>query len=42
MNAQTDGSGHNLGYNVTQDKLIWPIPQTERDKNKNLTQNPGY
>lgn len=21
---------------------LWPIPQTERDANKNLTQNPGY
>jgi hypothetical protein len=21
---------------------LWPIPQTERDINKNLTQNPGY
>jgi hypothetical protein len=21
---------------------LWPIPQSERDLNKNLTQNPGY
>jgi hypothetical protein len=31
-----------LGYNLTENKLLWPIPQTERDKNVNLTQNPGY
>jgi len=42
INAQTDGNGANLGYNVTNEKLIWPIPQSERDKNKNLTQNTGY
>jgi tetratricopeptide (TPR) repeat protein len=29
-------------YNVTNDKLIFPIPQGERDINKELTQNPGY
>lgn len=27
---------------VTQDHLLLPIPQTERDVNPNLTQNPGY
>jgi hypothetical protein len=42
MNALKDGSGASLGYNLTQNKLIWPIPQGERDKNTNLTQNPGY
>jgi hypothetical protein len=21
---------------------LWPIPQSERDLNKNVTQNPGY
>jgi hypothetical protein len=42
MNAQVDGNGHSLGYNVTTEKLIWPIPQSERDKNPNLTQNAGY
>jgi len=31
-----------LGYNLTENKLLWPIPQGERDKNVNLTQNPGY
>ena len=42
MNAQKDGNGASLGYNLTQNKLLWPIPQAERDKNVNLTQNPGY
>jgi len=42
MNALKDGAGVSLGYNVTTNKLLWPIPQGERDKNNNLTQNPGY
>ncbi len=28
--------------NLTENRLIWPIPQTELDQNNNLTQNPGY
>ncbi len=31
-----------LGYNLTPNRLIWPIPQSEMDKNSNLTQNNGY
>ncbi|MCO6461231.1 MAG: RagB/SusD family nutrient uptake outer membrane protein [Saprospiraceae bacterium] len=31
-----------LGYQINENKLLWPIPQGERDKNVNLTQNPGY
>lgn len=31
-----------LNYNVTQNKLLWPIPQREIDNNTKLTQNPGY
>jgi starch-binding outer membrane protein, SusD/RagB family len=31
-----------LGYQLTETKLIWPIPQAERDRNLLLTQNPGY
>jgi hypothetical protein len=42
MNAVTDGQGQNLGYNVTPQRLYWPIPQAELDKNSKLTQNPGY
>jgi len=29
-------------YNVTQSRLLYPIPQRERDLNTLLTQNPGY
>ncbi len=29
-------------YNVTQDKLLFPIPAGERQINPSLTQNPGY
>lgn len=42
MNAVTDGKGNNLGYQLTEQKLVWPIPQSERDKNTKLSQNPGY
>jgi starch-binding outer membrane protein, SusD/RagB family len=42
MNALKNGSGVSLGYNLTPEKLVWPIPQSERDKNTRLTQNPGY
>ncbi len=31
-----------LGYNLTPNRLIWPIPQAEMDKNSNLEQNEGY
>ncbi|UKT62530.1 RagB/SusD family nutrient uptake outer membrane protein [Pedobacter mucosus] len=36
MNAQTDGAGANLNYNVTAAKLYFPIPQDELDKNPNV------
>jgi hypothetical protein len=42
MNALKGAGGNNLNYNVTQQKLLFPIPQTERDLNKNLSQNDGY
>ncbi len=34
----------NLGYTnaVAPRDLLWPIPQDERNRNPNLTQNPGY
>lgn len=35
MNAQKDGAG-NILYNVTPDKLLFPIPQNEVDRNPNL------
>lgn len=42
MNAQKDGSGQSLNYNVQPYRLIMPIPQTEIDLNPLLTQNPNY
>jgi len=34
--------GTNIKYNVTQNRLLWPVPQAQLDLNPNLTQNPGY
>jgi hypothetical protein len=31
-----------LGYNLTPNRLIWPIPQAEMDKSSKLVQNDGY
>ena len=31
-----------LGYPVNENKLVYPIPQTELDRNPVLVQNPGY
>jgi len=42
MNAEKDGSGNNLNYNVQNYQLIYPIPQTQLDLNPLLTQNVGY
>lgn len=44
LSQQKNGSGTILPYagNINQNKLLWPIPQKQRDKNINLTQNPGY
>lgn len=36
MNAQKDGNGNSLNYNVTAAKLLFPIPQTELDRNPNI------
>ena len=36
MNAQKDGNGNSLNYNVTAAKLLFPIPQTEIDRNPNV------
>jgi len=36
MNAQKDGSGNSLNYGVTAAKLLFPIPQTEVDRNPNI------
>ena len=42
MNAQKDGAGNNLNYNVQPDELIYPVPQQQLDLNPKLVQNPGY
>ncbi len=42
MNAEINGSGQNLNYNVQSYQLLWPIPQTQLDLNPLLKQNPGY
>ena len=42
MNAQKDGNGANLNYNVQPFRLLFPIPQQQIDLNPLLTQNPGY
>ncbi|MFT4202566.1 MAG: RagB/SusD family nutrient uptake outer membrane protein [Chitinophagaceae bacterium] len=43
MNSQVYGTSNtSLGYNVTANKLIFPVPQSERDLNSNLDQNDGY
>ncbi|MCK6695589.1 MAG: RagB/SusD family nutrient uptake outer membrane protein, partial [Thermoanaerobaculia bacterium] len=42
INAAVDQNGAPLGYNLTPNRLVWPIPQAELDKNSKLTQNPGY
>ena len=36
MNAQLDGKGASLNYNVTPAKLLFPIPQKEIDRNPNI------
>lgn len=42
MNAQKDGVDKSLGYALNENRLVFPIPQSERDKNNKLTQNSGY
>ena len=41
INNAIDEDGNKL-YNLTENRLLWPIPQAELDKNQNLTQNAGY
>lgn len=42
IQAAKGPNGQPLGYQLTTNRLIWPIPQSELDKNVKLTQNPGY
>jgi len=42
MNSQVDPNGKALNYGLTTNKLLWPVPQSERDLDVNLSQNTGY
>ncbi|MGU3374925.1 RagB/SusD family nutrient uptake outer membrane protein [Chryseobacterium sp. M5A1_1a] len=44
LSQQKDGNGNILPYagNLNPNRLLWPIPQGQRDNNQNLTQNQGY
>lgn len=42
INNAVDGNGNKMGYNLTENRLVWPIPQGELDINTSLVQNPGY
>lgn len=42
MATQVDPYGNPLNYALTTDRLLWPVPQSERDLDVNLTQNTGY
>ncbi|MEN2434752.1 RagB/SusD family nutrient uptake outer membrane protein [Weeksellaceae bacterium A-14] len=44
LKKRKDGNGNILSFvsNLTEKKLLWPIPQSQIDNNPNLTQNPGY
>lgn len=42
INSLTEFGGVNQSYSINENKLLWPIPQSELDKSSNLVQNPGY
>ncbi len=42
MNNAKGVGGVNLGYNIAEYQLLWPVPQSELDKNSQLSQNKGY
>jgi hypothetical protein len=42
MSTTIGADGNPIGYALTPERLLWPIPQAELDKNSNLTQNAGY
>jgi hypothetical protein len=42
INGVTEFGGIGMSYHLTQNRLLWPIPQSELDKSTNLAQNPGY
>jgi hypothetical protein len=42
INGVTNFGGVSMSYHLDQNKLLWPVPQAEIDKNSKLVQNPGY
>lgn len=42
MKNCTDTQSKFAVQNLNENRLIWPVPQKERDVNENLTQNSGY
>ncbi|MCF8246679.1 MAG: RagB/SusD family nutrient uptake outer membrane protein [Saprospiraceae bacterium] len=42
MSQTIDHTGQPIGYVITPQRLVWPIPQAELDKNSKLVQNDGY
>jgi starch-binding outer membrane protein, SusD/RagB family len=42
INSAIGPDGSSFGYNLVETALVWPIPQSELDKNELLIQNPNY
>ncbi|MEA4905615.1 MAG: RagB/SusD family nutrient uptake outer membrane protein [Petrimonas sp.] len=42
MQLHKDKNGKLFFPKIDEFRILWPIPQTEKDANPNLTQNPGY
>jgi hypothetical protein len=42
INSKKSPQGASEGIALTQPKMLFPVPQVERDIDKNLTQNQGY
>jgi hypothetical protein len=42
MTNAIGSDGSPFGYALSENSLLWPIPQGELDINTKLTQNPGY
>lgn len=42
MQSVSEFGGVSMSYTLNDNKLYWPIPQSELDKNSKLKQNPGY
>jgi len=42
INNAKGPDGQKIGYQLTAERMLWPIPQAEMDKNSKLVQNDGY